>query len=183
MDHQDVTSKEPVSANKIKLLSTVNPSGFTSITYSLSYGGTYGTISFNMQKVEIFSNSFTSNYGGKDGAVLMLEGFPYMDIQSCTFQYNGNNIPDLTFIYSTITSKVQSSNSTSGLFRLNTITDTYLSSYSNKMIGILSIDMVNQLTLTNLNFINNWIIDQGATVTVSHAIRIVNMYKSFLCTN
>jgi hypothetical protein len=183
MDHQDVTSKEPVETDKIKFLSTVNPSGFTTNTYSLSYGGAYGIISFNMEKVEIFSNSFTSNYGGKDGAVLMLQGFPYMDIQSWTFQYNGNNIPDFTFIYSTITSKVQSSNSTLGLFSLNSITDTYLSSYSYKMIGILSIDMVNQLTLTNLNFINNWIIDQGATVTVSHAIRIVNMYKSFLCTN
>jgi hypothetical protein len=82
MDHQDVTSKEPVETDKIKFLSTVNPSGFTTNTYSLSYGGAYGIISFNMEKVEIFSNSFTSNYGGKDGAVLMLQGFPYMDIQS-----------------------------------------------------------------------------------------------------
>lgn len=183
LDHQTLVAKTPPAADQTKFLNTINFSSYTLNQYTLVYGGSYGTINFNMEKVIITSSSFTSNYGGRNGAILTLEGFPNLELTSTTFQNNGNNIPDFAYLYSPIVKSVQSSSSTAGLFRLSSITDTTLSVYSNKMKAIVNIDISNTMVFSNLNFINNWIIGQGVTTAVSHSLLLRNVYKSFSWTN
>ena len=183
LDHQKLTGKDSDLADKVKFLSIVNFEGYSTNNYVYTYGGAYGTITYNMEQVLISTNSFTSNYGGKGGAILTMEAFPYMKIENCNFENNGNNIPDLTLLYSSISKYVESSPSTTGLFRLNIVSDSFLTSYGNKMISILSIDMVNSLSLSNLNFINNWVIDHGTAEVVAHSLKLRSIYKKFNCLN
>ena len=183
MDHQSLNVKTPSTADQTKLLSTINVSGYAAKTYTLVYGGSYGTIAFDMKKTIITSNSFSYNYGGRNGAILILQGYPMMELNSNTFQYNGNNIPDFTILYSTIVLKVQRLSVVSGRFKDSSVTDTTLASYSNKMRAILKIEIANTLSISNMNFINNWVIDYSTSDAASHSILLENIYKSFSCTN
>jgi hypothetical protein len=182
LDHQTLLLKTPTSEDQQKFLNTVNVEGFSAVTYSYAYGGTIGTLSYNMEKTIVSLNSFSSNYGGKDGAILSLEGHQYLEMSSNTFQYNGNNIADFMALYSSIVKYVQSSSTVFGQFKSSPVTDSFLTSFSNKMKCILLIDIANSVTFSGLTFTNNWIIDQGATTPVSHSLLLNNIYKSFSCT-
>ena len=182
LDHQSLVSNTPSSTDQTSFIS-LSPSTFTVKQYSLSYGGSYGTITLNMQQAVFLSNTFTSNYGGLNGAIISIEGFPYFAFTSSVFSYNGNNIPDFTQLYSPIVNNVQSSSTVSGLFKSLTLTDTVLSSYTYKMKAILKIEIANTMTFSSLSFTNNWIIGAGTTLTVSHSILIANWYKSFAWTD
>ena len=100
-----------------------------------------------MQQAVFLSNTFTSNYGGLNGAIISIEGFPYFAFTSSVFSYNGNNIPDFTQLYSPIVNNVQSSSTVSGLFKSLTLTDTVLSSYTYKMKAILKIEIANTIVV------------------------------------
>ena len=182
LDHQSLVSNTPSSTDQTSFIS-LSPSSFTTKQYTLTYGGTYGTITFNMQKALFTSNTFTSNYGGYKGAIISIEGFPYFDFTSSVFSSNGNNIPDFMQLYSPIVNNVQSSNTVSGQFKSLTLTDTVLSSYTYKMKAILNIEISNTMTFSSLSFTNNWVIGAGASFTVSHSILIANWYKSFTWTD
>ena len=183
LDHQELISQAPSEADQIKFLSSVDPNSFAENNYTYSYGGTYGTLTFNMEKVIVKDSTFTNNYAGNNGGVLKLEGFPYLEISNLNFQNNANNIPDFAYLYSSIVKYVQTANSTSGLFRLNTINFSYMSTYAYKMHAPLYIDMGNQMSMSNLVFTNNWVIDHGTSHGAGHAIKIRNVYKAFNCLN
>ena len=183
LDHQALTGKDSELADKVKFFRTVDFSSYSTNNYVYSYGGSFGTITYNMEQVMVTSNSFTSNYGGNEGAIFSLEGFPYIRVASNTFTNNGNNIPDFQSLYSTIVNQVQSSSAVTNLFKDTIVDDVYLSYYSYKMETILNIDMTNTITLENLSFNNNWVIDIQTSKTTSHSIRVRNMYKSFNCLN
>lgn len=178
-----MTVKTTNETDQLKFLNTVNISSYADANYTLVYGGSYGTIVFNMQKTKVYNNTFTKNYAGLNGAILSLEGFPYVEVNSTSFTYNGNNIPDFVTRYSTIELLVQLEPSIVELFRDVEITDEYLAAYNDKMSTILNIDMTNLLTLTGLTFQYNWVIDQGATGVASHTMIVKNIYKSFGCSS
>lgn len=183
LDHQEFVSQAPSEAEQIKFLNNINMTSYTTNNYTYSYGGTYGTLIFNIEKMIFKDSTFNNNYAGNNGGIAKIEGFPYLEISGLTFQNNANNIPDFTYLYSSIVKYVQSANSTSGLFRLNSITSTYLSDYAYKMHAPLYIDMTIQLSLSNLVFRNNWVIDHGTSHGAGHAIKVRNIYKAFNCLN
>jgi hypothetical protein len=171
--------KTPTEAEQSKFLSSINIEAFPTNNYVFTYNES--SVSIDMRKLTIESDTYSNNYGGQGGSTLSIEGMPFIEISILSFSANGNNIPDLYAGFSTIYSNIQSIKSITNTFSLNKITDTFLASYSNKMKTILNIDMTNKLILSGLSFDNNWVIDQGVSTPVSHSLLLSNVYKSFSC--